>query len=146
MKRCIQADLDDAGAFRRNNENNSERPVCIVHAPAQLVFFWVNMHHVRVFVFVSASDIEWAMNRAPVSTRPEIPRCGLACTVLSCYTGTVEYHCQRSRAARTTLCCGVRAAARHCPRMIGDTGCDSSKDPIPAVSTNRRENTYIRLR
>ena len=120
--------------------------VCIVHVPAQLVFFWVNMHHVRVFVFVSASDIEWAMNRAPVSTRPEIPRCGLACTVLSCYTGTVEYHCQRSRAARTTLCCGVRAAARHCPRMIGDTGCDSSKDPIPAVSTNRRENTYIRLR
>ena len=39
MKRCIQADLDDAGAFRRINENNSERPVCIVHAPAQLVFF-----------------------------------------------------------------------------------------------------------
>ena len=92
--------------------------VCIVHVPAQLVFFWVNMHHVRVFVFVSASDIEWAMNRAPVSTRPEIPRCGLACTVLSCYTGTVEYHCQRSRAARTTLCCGVRAAARHCPRLL----------------------------
>ena len=78
MKECIQADLDDAGAFRSINENhsenlvcivhalaqlfgghenNSERPLCIVHAPAQLVFFLVNMHHVRVFIFATLNGL-----------------------------------------------------------------------------------------
>ena len=82
MKTCIQADLDDAGAFRRINENNSENLVCILHALAQLHFFLVDMktilrdlcalcmpqpnlfsfwstcaHHVRVFVFATLNGL-----------------------------------------------------------------------------------------
>ena len=51
MKMCIQADLDDAGALRHMNKNNSERPVCTTHplTPVGTSFLFV-------------LDTEWVMS------------------------------------------------------------------------------------
>ena len=114
MKKCIQADLDDAGAFRRINENNSERPVCIVHAPAQLVFFWVNMHHVRVFVFVCASDIEWAMSTCQHQARDSPLRTGVHSALV--------LHWHRGVSLPAQPCCAHNAVLR----------CAGSGPPLPA--------------
>ena len=54
MKMCIQAVLDDTGALRHMDKNNSKRPVCITHplTPVSTSF---------LFVF----DTEWVMSTSP---------------------------------------------------------------------------------
>ena len=51
MKMCIQAVLDDTGALRHMNKNNSKRPVCITHPLTPLSTSFL-------FVF----DTEWVMS------------------------------------------------------------------------------------
>ena len=66
MKMCIQADLDNAGALRHMNKNNSERPVWIMHplAPISTSF---------LFVF----DAEWVMSTCEHQGRDTVLQTGL---------------------------------------------------------------------
>ena len=66
MKMCIQAVLDNPGALRHMNKNNSERPVCITHplTPVSTSF---------LFVF----DTEWVMSTCEHQGRDTVLQTGL---------------------------------------------------------------------
>ena len=66
MKMCIQAVLDNPGALRHMNKNNSERPVCITHplTPVSTSF---------LFVF----DTEWVMSTCEHQGRDTVLQTGV---------------------------------------------------------------------
>ena len=66
MKMCIQAVLDDTGALRHMNKNNSKRPVCITHplTPVSTSF---------LFVF----DTEWVMSTCEHQGRDTVLQTGV---------------------------------------------------------------------
>ena len=66
MKMCIQAVLDDTGALRHMNKNNSERPVCITHPLAPISTS-------LLFVF----DTEWVMSTCEHQGRDALLQTGV---------------------------------------------------------------------
>ena len=102
------------------HENNSERPLCIVHAPAQLVFFLVNMCTSRACVCVC--DIEWAMSTSPLRTGVH---------------SALVLHWHRRVLLPAQPCCAHSAVLRG----------EGSGPPLPALVTAPGETrTNIRLR
>ena len=66
MKMCIQADLDNAGALRHMNKNNSERAVCSTHPLAPISTS-------LLFVF----DTEWVMSTCEHQGRDTVLQTGV---------------------------------------------------------------------